>query len=98
VQAAAGPWRALAEAQGTLAIDGNYFDGLHGAANRPLVADPQNVALYRTQLQYVAPTLTLTAGRQVITLDDQRFVGNVGFRQNAQTFDAARAEWRPLKG
>lgn len=98
VRAAAGPWRALVEAQGTLAIDGDYSDGLHDAATRPLVADPQNVALYRAQLQYVAPTLTLTAGRQVITLDDQRFVGNVGFRQNAQTFDGARAEWRPLKG
>ncbi|MGN6376358.1 MAG: alginate export family protein [Sphingomonas sp.] len=98
VQATTGPWRALVEAQGTLAIDGDYYDGLHGAATRPLVADPQNVALYRAQLQYVAPTLTLTAGRQIITLDDQRFVGNVGFRQNAQTFDALRAEWRPLNG
>lgn len=28
-------------------------------------------------------------GRQVYTLDDQRFIGHVGWRQNIQTFDAA---------
>lgn len=29
----------------------------------------------------------ILAGRQMIELDDQRFVGNVGFRQNMQTYD-----------
>ena len=29
----------------------------------------------------------ILAGRQLIELDDQRFVGNVGFRQNMQTYD-----------
>ena len=28
-------------------------------------------------------------GRQIYTLDDQRFIGHVGWRQNIQTFDAA---------
>ena len=36
------------------------------------------------------PGTTLTLGRQRIILDDQRFVGNVGWRQNEQTFDALR--------
>lgn len=40
----------------------------------------------------------MTAGRQRIALDDERLVGNVGFRNNAQTFDAVRAELAPLKG
>jgi hypothetical protein len=35
----------------------------------------------------------LTFGRQRIIHDDQRFVGNVGWRQNEQTFDALRAQW-----
>ncbi len=93
-----GPWAVLGEAQGNLALVGDYYDGLHGAATRPLVADPQDVAIYRAQLQYRTRPLTVTAGRQRIALDDERFVGNVGFRNNAQTFDAVRGEVVPLKG
>lgn len=92
VQAATGPWSALAEAQGTLAIDDRYYDGLHGLPTRPLVPDPENVALYRAQLQYRTRAFALTAGRQRIGLDDERFVGSGAFRQNGQTFDALRAE------
>ncbi len=95
-QLSTGPWSVLAQGEGTLAIDGDYYDGVHGASTRPLVADPQNVALYLAQLQYKTKPLTITAGRQKIVLDDERFVGNVGFRDNAQTFDAARIEWSPV--
>lgn len=93
VQASSGGISALVEAQGNLALSGRYYDGLEGNAARPLVADPENVALYRAQLQFRAGPLTATAGRQKIALDDERFVGNVGFRNNAQTFDAVRLEW-----
>lgn len=96
-QATTGRFTATVVAQGNLAIDGHYYDGLNGAATRPLVADPQNVGLYIGQLQYKAKGFTLTAGRQKIVLDDERFVGNVGFRNNAQTFDAVRAEITPIK-
>ena len=92
VQAASGSWSALVEAQGTLAPIDAYYDGVQGAATRPLVADPENIALYRAQLQYRTKALAVTAGRQRIVLDDERFVGNVAFRDNAQTFDAVRAE------
>src|SRR3546814_7541468 len=34
----------------------------------------------------------LTVGRQRISLDDQRFVGSVGWRDNEQTFDVVRIE------
>lgn len=97
-QAGMGSWSALAEVQGTLALADSYHDGLHGSASRPLVADPENVALYRAQLQYKTDALMVTAGRQRIALDDERFVGNVAFRQNAQSFDAVRAEWTGLGG
>ncbi|AJP73379.1 hypothetical protein [Sphingomonas hengshuiensis] len=98
VLATTGPWSALVQAQGTLAAVDGYYDGLNGAATRPLIADPQNVALYLAQLQYRRSAVTITAGRQKIALDDERFVGNVAFRDNAQTFDAVRAEITPLKG
>jgi hypothetical protein len=97
-QASSGPLSAIVEMQGTLALVGDYYDGLHGAATRPLVADPQNIGLYRAQLQYRTKALALTVGRQRIALDDERFVGAVPFRQNGQTFDAARVEWTGVKG
>lgn len=92
VEARSGAWSALVEGQGTLALIDEYLDGLRPPATRPLVADPENVALYRAQVQYTSKPMTLTAGRQRIALDDERFVGAVGFRQNGQTFDAVRAE------
>jgi len=98
VQATHGSLSATVVGQGTLAIIDDYYDGVNGVAARPIVADPQNVALYIAQVQYKAKAATLTAGRQKIALDDERFVGNVAFRDNAQTFDAVRAEITPAKG
>lgn len=98
VEAKAGRWSVLVEGQGNLAIVDNYFDGLHGAATRPIVADPENIALTRAQLRYAAPAFAVTAGRQRIGFDDERFVGSVGFRQNGQSYDAVRAEVTPVKG
>jgi hypothetical protein len=98
VEAKAGHWSALVEGQGNLAIVDSYFDGLHGAATRPLIADPENIALTRAQLRYSQPAFTLTAGRQRLAYDDERFVGAVPFRQNGQSFDAVRAEVTPIKG
>lgn len=98
VQASQGPLTAIIEAQGNIAIVDDSFDGLSGSAARPLIADPENVAIHRAQLALKLPVVTLTAGRQRITLDDERFVGAVGFRQNGQSFDAVRAEVTPMKG
>jgi hypothetical protein len=99
LQVDTGRWSALAEAQGNLAIVGNYYDGLHGGASqRPLISDPQNIALYRAQLQYRSPLLTVTGGRQRLALEDERFVGAASIRNNGQTFDAVRAEVTPTKG
>ena len=96
--ASSGALSASIVGQGTLAIVDHYHDGLNGAPTRPIVADPENVALYIAQLQYKTKAVALTAGRQKIVLDDERFVGNVAFRDNAQTFDAVRAELTPVKG
>jgi hypothetical protein len=91
-------WSFLAEAESTLAIVEDYNSGLNGNILYPLVADPQNVELNRIQLQYRGLPKTIVAvGRQRINLDDQRFVGSVGWRQNEQTFDAARIEWSGIK-
>lgn len=98
VEAKAGRWSALIEGQGNLAVVDDYFDGLHGASTRPLIADPENIAVARAQLRYASPAFAVTAGRQRIAFDDERFVGSAGFRQNGQSFDAVRAEVSPIKG
>ncbi len=63
-------------------------------AKYPLVNDPDETELNRLQLAWSpVKEFTATVGRQRILIDDQRFIGNVGWRQNEQTFDAARAEF-----
>jgi len=68
IQASSGPLTAIVEVQGTLAPIGDYYDGLHGAARRPLVADPQRIALYLAQLQYRTKAVALTVGRRRVAL------------------------------
>jgi hypothetical protein len=97
-QASNGPWSALVEGQATLAPIDHYYDGLNGSTSRPLIADPETVSLYRAQLRYATKAFAITAGRQRIALDDERFVGAVNFRDNGQSFDAVRIELTPLKG
>ena len=88
----------LAEGEGTLALTDNYNAFPFAIADKQrrtaysVIPDPMNVELNRLQLQYKSKAVTLTVGRQRINLDDQRFVGAVGWRQNEQTFDAVRAE------
>jgi hypothetical protein len=98
VEAKSGPFAVLIEAEGTLAIIEDYNSGVNGLPG-PVIADPQTVELNRAQFQLTGiPKTVITAGRQRINLDDQRFVGNVGWRQNEQTCDAARIEWSGIKG
>jgi hypothetical protein len=92
VQAKTGPFSALVEAEATLAIADDYNDGLNGRP-LPLIADPQNVEINRAQLAYNKDGLALIAGRQLLELGDQRFVGSASWRQNQQTFDSVRAKW-----
>jgi Alginate export len=98
VTAKKGAFAILVEGEGTLAISGKYNSGLNGKPG-PVIGDPENIELNRAQIQFTAiPQTIITAGRQVINLDDQRFVSAAAWRQNEQTFDAVRAEWTGIKG
>ncbi len=56
----------------------------------PVIADPTGTDLNQVFLQWKnAAGSLLRGGRQRIILDNARFVGNVGWRQNEQTYDAA---------
>jgi hypothetical protein len=77
----------LAEAEAVADI---YRDGPPRAAQRPLIADREVLELNRFQISHDFEQARATAGRQRVSFDDERFVGSVGFRQNEQTYDAAR--------
>lgn len=65
----------------------------------PVVPDRESQEVNRLQLTNTSiPQTTITLGRQRVLLDDQRFVGNVGWRQNEQTFDALRVVNKTVKG
>ena len=54
-----------------------------------VVKDPTYTEITQAYLDYSAPENTLIRyGRQKVLLDNQRFVGGVGWRQNEQTYDA----------
>jgi len=52
------------------------------------IADSEYTDVNQAYLAYSAADTTVKFGRQRILLDNQRFVGGVGFRQNEQTYDA----------
>ncbi|MEQ9528236.1 MAG: hypothetical protein RIF42_07505 [Parvibaculaceae bacterium] len=69
----------------------DYNDTVNGRTSYPVVADPDTAELNRLQIAYDGlPDTAVTLGRQRIILGNARFVGNVGWRQNEQTFDALR--------
>ncbi len=59
----------------------------NGVTGRPVVADPEITEINQALLQLEAGGTTLQAGRREITIDNHRFVGHVGWRQNHQSFD-----------
>ncbi len=65
----------------------------------PVVPDPDAVEVNRFHFTNTSIANTvITLGRQRINLDDQRFIGNVGWRMNEQTYDALRVVNKPMAG
>jgi hypothetical protein len=63
--------------------------GVHGNPDKAVIADPESYDIDQLFVAYTLNDTMLKVGRQVIVLDNHRFVGHVGWRQNRQTFDAA---------
>jgi hypothetical protein len=88
------PWQglnAMVEAEHIIAADGDSYSqaGLNPAATgRAAVADPETAEFNQIFLAYTGGKTTASLGRQRLVLDNARFIGDVGWRQNMQTFDA----------
>lgn len=89
----------LIEVEAVQDIVGDFNSTTNGKGSYPVVADPNDIQLNRFQIvNTFLPKTKLTLGRQRIILDNARFVGNVGWRQNEQTFDAFRVENETVPG
>jgi len=60
----------------------------NGVTDRPTVADPALTEINQAYLQWQNTDNKLQLGREEIIVGDARFVGNIGWRQNHQSFDA----------
>ncbi len=80
-----------------LADDFNSGGGTSpGRTAYPVVADPHGPDLNQLYLDYQhGENLRVRVGRQRILLDNQRFVGGVGWRQNEQTYNGLSVGYRP---
>ncbi|MGB1541558.1 MAG: alginate export family protein, partial [Cycloclasticus sp.] len=83
-------FKAFAELESTVPLGDREYRDLRGhGAGYSVIADPDNNELNRGWISYSGFEDTLIKfGRQRIIFDNARFVGNVGWRQNEQTFDA----------
>ena len=91
-------FRALVELEGVAHLTHDFNDTVNGHTTYAIVVDPEAFELNRLQVSWAgAEGRSAVLGRQRIVLGNARFVGNVGFRQNEQTFDAARASFRPFE-
>lgn len=94
------PWEGLSaygELENIAAADKDaYYDGIPpNTRDRTTIADPVDTEVNQAYLQFDRPDWLGTlvkGGRQRIVLDDQRFIGNVGWRQNEQTYDGGWAQ------
>lgn len=86
-------WQFFIEVDNVTEIFGDHYNaGAGNTPNRtqyPVVVDPTGTEINQVWLSYKFNEKASTKlGRQRILLDNQRFVGGVGWRQNEQTYDA----------
>jgi hypothetical protein len=78
-----------------LGLDDEHRNGAsghlsNGVSGRPVVADVNATEINQGYLTFDGiPRVEVKGGRMELALDDERFVGPVGWRQNHQSFDAS---------
>lgn len=89
---------AVVEGEAIIAVGKeNFNDTINGRTQFPVVADPEDILLNQAYVRWRPDSrVEATAGRQAVNLDNQRWVGSVGWRQNDQTLDAMRISLKPV--
>lgn len=70
------------------------YTAIPGTGTRQLIADPETTELDQAYIQYQAAGVTAKAGRFVLTYDNHRHIGHVGFRQDRQTYDGGSLAYK----
>jgi len=65
----------------------NYNSTQNGETKYDVVADPQQAMLSEASLDYSVGKTAMHAGRSHVNLDNQRFIGTVGWRQSERSYD-----------
>ena len=88
-------WQGFIEFEDVRAIGVDHYNSTkNGNTTYPVVADPEDTELNQAYAAYGLDNGVVKLGRQRINLENLRFFGAVGFRQNEQTFDAATVATR----
>jgi hypothetical protein len=61
----------------------------NGELQYDVIKDPQHAMLSEASLDYTINKSALHVGRSQVNLDNQRFIGTVGWRQNERSYDTA---------
>lgn len=78
-----------AEFEGNWAMQPDFNSLRNDKTGYSVVADPEKAELNQLWISYAGiPDTVIKGGRQRIKLDDDRFIGNVGWRQMEHTFDS----------
>jgi hypothetical protein len=88
-------WSGLLEAEAIGVLDDDYNSGANGRTAYPAIIDPQGIELNQAWIARQGEQVLVRVGRQRLVLDNQRWLGASGWRQNEQTFDALAVEWKP---
>jgi hypothetical protein len=76
----------------------DYNSTTNGQTQYAIVADPASTEVNQAFLNFkMSDSAAAKYGRQRIIYDNARFVGNVGWRQNEQTYDALRFSYSATK-
>jgi len=94
-----GPFSLFAEGEFTTAFLDDFNSGPQATLSPNVtgntnILDPESEELNQAYAQFKDHGFTARVGRQRIIADNARFVGNVGWRQNEQTFDAASLSFK----
>lgn len=87
-------FNALVEGEGIADAGDSYNSGANGRTDRPMITDPEGIELNQAYVGWKDKAFGIVAGRQRLTFDNQRWIGNSGWRQNEQTFDALSVDWK----
>ncbi len=94
-------WQFMIEGEDVHAFDSDSYNqaGLNpGGAGQVVIADVEGTEVNQAWFGYAGEAVSGKLGRQRLVLDNVRFIGDVGWRQDQQTYDAFTVSGKPTPG